>query len=299
MTSEQRSRQPFSESFTQADNSTTRRYGGIGLGSPSANASCKPHGRGNPCEEHAGAWQRLCLCRRSSGTAVLNAACSPSHPLHGERISLLMTMSSLEHPQRYAPYRLDPSGERGRPWLCCDAARGGAAASPDWLMPGMSGKDTAQALCAALPKQPVILFLATIHGPNVLAHIREGKTFPMRLIKAGYALPPSSRHRLRPSSRRLRPDRAVRRPLPRTYGRAGAAGGGQRHQPAGRQRNPAIQRCAWSPPGTASKQWKTLGRRRYDAVLMDIRDARHGWAEKPPGSLRGIRPVRQTCPSSP
>lgn len=40
----------------------------------------------------------------------------------------------------------------------------------------------AQAL-ARLPKQPVILFMATIHDrPDVLAHIREGKDIPMRLI---------------------------------------------------------------------------------------------------------------------
>ena len=47
----------------------------------------------------------------------------------------------------------------------------------------MNGKDTAQAICAALPKRPVILFMATIHDrPDVLAHIREGKDIPMRLI---------------------------------------------------------------------------------------------------------------------
>ena len=50
-------------------------------------------------------------------------------------------------------------------------------------MPGMNGKDTAQAICAALPKRPVILFMSTIHDrPDVLAHIREGEDIPMRLI---------------------------------------------------------------------------------------------------------------------
>lgn len=49
-------------------------------------------------------------------------------------------------------------------------------------MPGMNGKDTAQALRGA-SQTARHLFMATIHDrPDVLAHIREGKDIPMRLI---------------------------------------------------------------------------------------------------------------------
>ena len=115
----------------------------------------------------------------------------PSHPLHGERILIVddneLSRNILSGMLR--EFQLDPVsaasvGEAVR--LCRDAAREGRpyrVALVDWLMPGMNGKDTAQAICAALPKRPVILFMATIHDrPDVLAHIREGKDIPMRLI---------------------------------------------------------------------------------------------------------------------
>ena len=95
-------------------------------------------------------------------------------------------------------FQLDPVsaasvGEAVR--LCRDAAREGRpyrVALIDWLMPGMNGKDTAQAICAALPKRPVILFMATIHDrPDVLAHIREGKDIPM-LMRGAITPPPAA-----------------------------------------------------------------------------------------------------------
>ena len=270
------------ESFTQADNSTTRRYGGTGLGL----AICKRlvnlmggeiHVRSTP--GHGSDF----VFTAEFGTVAVPERCLllPSHPLHGERILIVddneLSRNILSGMLR--EFQLDPvsaaSGEEAVR-LCRDAAREGKpyrVALVDWLMPGMSGKDTAQALCAALPKQPVILFMATIHDrPDVLAHIREGKDIPMRLITK--PVTPSSliSALLEAEQPQDRPDRAEpsAAPFPELMGARVllAEDNAINRQVA----NEILQSSGVSvePAGDGLEAVEKLWEGGYDAVLMDI-----------------------------
>ena len=176
-------------------------------------------------------------------------------------------------------FQLDPVsaasvGEAVR--LCRDAAREGRpyrVALVDWLMPGMNGKDTAQAICAALPKRPVILFMATIHDrPDVLAHIREGKDIPMRLITK--PVTPSSliSALLEAEQPQDRPDRAEpsAAPFPELVGARVllAEDNAINRQVA----NEILQSSGVSvePAGDGLEAVEKLWEGGYDAVLMDI-----------------------------
>ena len=270
------------ESFTQADNSTTRRYGGTGLGL----AICKRlvnlmggeiHVRSTP--GHGSDF----VFTAEFGTVAVPERCLllPSHPLHGERILIVddneLSRNILSGMLR--EFQLDPvsaaSGEEAVR-LCRDAAREGKpyrVALVDWLMPGMSGKDTAQALCAALPKRPVILFMATIHDrPDVLAHIREGKDIPMRLITK--PVTPSSliSALLEAEQPQDRPDRAEpsAAPFPELMGARVllAEDNAINRQVA----NEILQSSGVSvePAGDGLEAVEKLWEGGYDAVLMDI-----------------------------
>ena len=270
------------ESFTQADNSTTRRYGGTGLGL----AICKRlvnlmggeiHVRSTP--GHGSDF----IFTAEFGTVAVpeRRLLLPSHPLHGERILIVddneLSRNILSGMLR--EFQLDPVsaasvGEAVR--LCRDAAREGRpyrVALVDWLMPGMNGKDTAQAICAALPKRPVILFMATIHDrPDVLAHIREGKDIPMRLITK--PVTPSSliSALLEAEQPQDRPDRAEpsAAPFPELMGARVllAEDNAINRQVA----NEILQSSGVSvePAGDGLEAVEKLWEGGYDAVLMDI-----------------------------
>ena len=270
------------ESFTQADNSTTRRYGGTGLGL----AICKRlvnlmggeiHVRSTP--GHGSDF----IFTAEFGTVAVpeRRLLLPSHPLHGERILIVddneLSRNILSGMLR--EFQLDPVsaasvGEAVR--LCRDAAREGRpyrVALIDWLMPGMNGKDTAQAICAALPKRPVILFMATIHDrPDVLAHIREGKDIPMRLITK--PVTPSSliSALLEAEQPQNRPDRAEpsAAPFPELVGARVllAEDNAINRQVA----NEILQSSGVSvePAGDGLEAVEKLWEGGYDAVLMDI-----------------------------
>ena len=270
------------ESFTQADNSTTRRYGGTGLGL----AICKRlvnlmggeiHVRSTP--GHGSDF----VFTAEFGTVAVpeRRLLLPSHPLHGERILIVddneLSRNILSGMLR--EFQLDPVsaasvGEAVR--LCRDAAREGRpyrVALVDWLMPGMNGKDTAQAICAALPKRPVILFMTTIHDrPDVLAHIREGKDIPMRLITK--PVTPSSliSALLEAEQPQDRPDRAEpsAAPFPELMGARVllAEDNAINRQVA----NEILQSSGVSvePAGDGLEAVEKLWEGGYDAVLMDI-----------------------------
>ena len=137
----------------------------------------------------------------------------------------------------------------------------------------MNGKDTAQAICAALPKRPVILFMATIHDrPDVLAHIREGKDIPMRLITK--PVTPSSliSALLEAEQPQDRPDRAEpsAAPFPELVGARVllAEDNAINRQVA----NEILQSSGVSvePAGDGLEAVEKLWEGGYDAVLMDI-----------------------------
>ena len=293
------------ESFTQADNSTTRRYGGTGLGL----AICKRlvnlmggeiHVRSTP--GHGSDF----VFTAEFGTVAVpeRRLLLPSHPLHGERILIVddneLSRNILSGMLR--EFQLDPvsaaSGEEAVR-LCRDAAREGKpyrVALVDWLMPGMSGKDTAHALCAALPKQPVILFMATIHDrPDVLAHIREGKDIPMRHRQPKPVTPSSLISALLEAEQpQDRPDRAEpsAAPFPELMGARVllAEDNAINRQVA----NEILQSSGVSvePAGDGLEAVENSGKAAYDAASWIFRCP--AWrAESAGPDLAGIRPVRQ------
>jgi ABC-type amino acid transport substrate-binding protein/DNA-binding response OmpR family regulator/nitrogen-specific signal transduction histidine kinase len=158
--------------FTQADGSTTRKYGGTGLGLSICQQLCTLMGGKIAAESKPGKgslfYFELPLNYVQSPTLFM-----PSSNLHGLRVLLVddnaMAVSVLSDMLESMTFQVTSarSGKDALIWLEEHEMECNLVLI-DWLMPGMDGCDTAKLICEKYGEQRPIIIMMTAYGRDML-----------------------------------------------------------------------------------------------------------------------------------